>query len=161
MTAPPTTPRPPAVMYLAEPGGRHPAPTRVGPGIAAELEQLHARCLAAAGDATDPGAALVEVTAAGRVRFAGGGGSAAYLDSDLVDAVVHAARAGYRLCLRAGDQVDVRHPCWLPAGHPDGCEHRGWWRWSLLYGYRGPVLEVCTRCAGGHREPAPDDCPHR
>lgn len=161
MTAPPTAELP-AVYHLAHPGQRHPAPPSVGDAVLAELEQLHARCLAAAlGGPRDPGAALVEVTAAGRVRFAGGGGSSAYLDSDLVDAVVHAARAGYRLCLNAGDQVEVRHPCWLPARHQGGCEQRGWWRWSLLYGYRGPVLEVCTRCAGGHRQPAPDDCPHR
>lgn len=161
MTAPG---RPPAVTYLAMPGSRHPASDRISPEVLAELEDLHQRCLPHVGPRIDAGAALLDVTADGRVRFAGGGGSTAMLDSDLVDAVVHAARAGYRLCLRRdwpnGSGVP-RHPCWLPASHVGDCERRGWWRWSLLYGQRRPVTVVCTTCTPHRHVPAPDTCPHQ
>jgi len=158
-------PHPSAISYLAPPGFRQDLdPDRYLPELLTELAELHVRCLAGVtGHPIDPGVALVEVTAAGRVRFVGGGSSSAWLDSDQVDAVVHAARAGYRLCLHkpATGAAGDKHPCWLPAGHPGDCEHRGWWRWSLLYGYRGPVREVCPRCTPHRHTPAPDDCPHR
>jgi hypothetical protein len=160
-TPPPPTP---AVHFLAPPGHRQDlAGDRYGALLVGELESLHRRCLAGVtGHPLDPGAELVAWTSAGRVRFVGGGASAPVLDADLVDAVVHAARAGYRLCGRRGAKLDSpRHPCWLPADHPGDCEHRGWWRWSLLYGYRGPVTLVCTSCTPHRHEPAPDDCPHR
>lgn len=151
----------PAVYYLATPGQRHVPPANLGADTLAELEQLHARCLLAGGDPRDPGAALVEVSAGGRIRFTGGASSSATLDSDLVDAVVHAARAGYRLCLSRSRPQASRNLCWLPAGHAGDCEHRGWWRWSLLYGYRGPVTRVCTTCTPHRHVPAPDGCRHR
>lgn len=149
----------PAVYHLAAPGQRHDPPPRLGAETLAELEQLHARCLPAVGDPRDPGAALLEVTAAGRIRFVGGASSSGLLEADLVDAIVHAARAGYRLCLTRPPQSSAR--CWLPSGHPDDCELRGWWRWWLLYGYRGPVTQVCTTCTPHRHTPAPADCPHR
>jgi hypothetical protein len=151
-----------AVDYLAPPGQRHPAPANVGATVAADLDQLHARCLEATGPALDAGAALVAVTSAARIRYVGSGaGSSLMLDSDLVDAIVHAARAGYRLCLRNGglDVFGVR--CWLPERHDGRCETRGWWLWTLLYGYAGPVRELCSRCDPSGRHQAPADCPHR
>lgn len=154
-----------AVHYLAEPGARHPDLPEVGPGVAAELAELHARCLAGRGSMTlDAGAMLLEVTARGRIRFVGGASSTPMLDADLVDAVVHAARAGYQLCLgRDPDDGSgtARYKCWLPRLHAGECERRGWWRWILLYGYRGPVTVVCTSCTPHRHVPAPADCPHR
>lgn len=157
-----STPRPPAVTYLPAPGHRHPPRARLGGDIAQELDQLHDRCVVAVDEPLDAGEALLEVTSRHRLRYVTGGGSSIMLGSDLVDAIVHAARAGYRLCLKNVRPVDVGHWCWLPRGHDGDCEHRGWWRWTLLYGYAGPVREYCTGCHPEHPRPqAPPDCPHR
>jgi hypothetical protein len=166
MTTEPEAPPPPpapAVHHLAPPGFRHDPPPNIGAQVLAELDDLHRRCLAGVtGHPFDPGAALVELTAGGRIRFVGGNSSSAMLEADLVDAVVHAARAGYRLCLSRGDRENFpRNPCWLPAEHPGRCEHRGWWRWSLLYGYHGPSTVVCPRCTPHQHARVPRDCPHQ
>ncbi len=150
-----------AVDYLAAPGTRHDPPARIGEALADDLDRLHARCSLAWAGPIDVGAALVQVTAAGRQAFVGSQArSVSMLDADLVDAVVHAARAGYLLCLRRDPGNGTGYRCWLPTGHSGGCELRGWWRWTLLYGYRGPVTVVCGTCTPRYRRAAPVDCPH-
>lgn len=149
------------VDYLAGPRTRHDMPHRTDAALRDELGRLHNRCARAWGPPLDAGAALVEVTAGGRVAFVTGGGSAPMLEADLVDAVVHAARAGYRLCLStAPDGGGTSAACWLPAEHRGDCEHRGWWRWRILYGYHGPITQVCPACTPHCRTPVPDTCPH-
>lgn len=153
-----------AVDHLARPAHRHDLTTdgrTYSEELLAELDQLHLRCLGGVNEPIDAGAALLEVTAAGRIAFIGGARSADLVDADLVDAVVHAARAGYRLCLSRSRPQSARNFCWLPARHSGDCEHRGWWRWSLLYGYRGPVTVVCTSCTPHRHVPVPEHCPHR
>jgi hypothetical protein len=126
--------------------------------VADELAELDARCRAHHGVPLDLAAELRRLTQARRVRFVHGGSRGEQpLGVDLVDAVVHAAEHGYRLCLH----VDAGESCWLPAGHDDDHAY-GWLRWALLYGQgAGGVMVVCARCTPNRWVPAPDDCPHR
>lgn len=131
---------------------------RIAAEVLAELPGLHAIAREHWDMPLDVGNVLRSETQRRRVRFVTGGSSYAPLRVDEVDAIVHAAEHGYRLCRRRNGHGF----CWLPAGHRDDC-CADLWRWRLLYGQPEDdpaIMVVCSTCTPHRHVPRPADCPH-